>query len=78
MDCSVYSKAGGKDGGKSEMRKAKGDGWSRCGVWPSGFWLFVVPFYFAYPSLVSTSLLMSIRGEAKIMLPAEARSMTIW
>ena len=34
--------------------------------------------YFAYPSLVSTSLLMSIRGEAKIMLPAEARSMTIW
>ena len=33
--------------------------------------------YFAYPSLVSTSLLMSIRGEAKIMLPAEARSMTI-
>jgi len=26
MDCSVYSKAGGKDGGKSEMRKAKGNG----------------------------------------------------
>ena len=34
--------------------------------------------YFAYPSLVSTSLLISIRGEAKIMLPADARSMTIW
>ena len=47
MDCSVYSKAGGKDGGKSEMRKAKGG--RRVQVWgpPSGFWLFVVPFYFA-------------------------------
>ena len=30
--------------------------------------------YFEYPNFASTSLLISIRGEAKIMLSDEARS----
>ena len=36
-----------------------------------------VSIYFEYPNLISTSLLISIFGEAKIMLIAEARSQTI-